>query len=218
MIEFDQDPYRLSGTVYGVLMNDPKSLDAIGDAVNRAPYKAAPEAPVLYLKPRNTLISQNAEMQMAANDTAVEINATIGLVFKKAACRVQKEDVADVVAVIVLVADLTIPHDSFYRPSVRLKARDQSCVMAKKIVPINSIHEIENVVLSVEINGAHARTYSLNKMIRSADQLVADVTDFMTISRGDILLVGLKADAVLAKKGDRFKVTSSLGTVNGVIA
>lgn len=218
MIEFDQDPYRLSGTVYGVLMNDPKSLDAIGDAVNRAPYKAAPVAPVLYLKPRNTLISQNTEMRLAANEAAVEINATIGLVFKRAACRVRKEDVADVVAGMVLVADLTIPHSSFYRPSVRFKARDHSCVMAKSIVPLNSIHEIGSVELSVEINGAHASTYSFNNMVRSADLLVADVTDFMTLSRGDILLIGLKADAVLAKKGDRFKVTSSLGTVNGVIA
>lgn len=218
MIEFDQDPYRLSGTVYGVLMNDPKSLDSIGDAVKQAPYKAAPKAPVLYLKPRNTLISQNAEVKLSTNESVVEINATVGVVFKKAACRVQKKDVADVVAGVVLVADLTIPHEIFYRPSVRFKAQDRSCVIAKKIVPLNSIHEIEGVDLSIEINGAHARTYKLNNMIRSADQLIADVTDFMTLSRGDVLLIGLKANAVLAKKGDRFTVTSSLGSVSGVIA
>ena len=48
-------PYRLSGTVYGVLLNHAPALAALGDAVNAAPYKARPLAPVLYLKPRNTL-------------------------------------------------------------------------------------------------------------------------------------------------------------------
>ena len=48
----DAAPWRLSGVVYGTLLNDPATLAELGDAVHAAPYKAPPRAPVLYLKPR----------------------------------------------------------------------------------------------------------------------------------------------------------------------
>ena len=55
-------PWRLSGTVYGTLLNDPAALAAIGEAANHAPYKAAPRSPVLYLKPRNTLAGHGSHI------------------------------------------------------------------------------------------------------------------------------------------------------------
>jgi len=217
MIEFDQDPYRLSGTVYGVLMNDPDSLLALGEAVKRAPYKAPPQAPVLYIKPRNTLASQRIDVRLGQDQDELEINATIGLVFGHPACRVEKAEALSVVSGITLVADLTIPHDNFYRPSVRYKAIDGSCVFGKKMTPIQSTEDIEGMDLSIEVNGKMVRTYRLNDMVRSADQLVADVTEFMTLSRGDVLLVGLKANPVIVNKGDQVRIASSLGELAGVI-
>ncbi|HEY6354991.1 MAG TPA: 2-hydroxyhepta-2,4-diene-1,7-dioate isomerase, partial [Burkholderiaceae bacterium] len=54
-LSFGFAPYRLSGTVYGVLLNHAPALAALGVQVNEPPYKAPPKAPVLYVKPRNTL-------------------------------------------------------------------------------------------------------------------------------------------------------------------
>ena len=51
----DVPPFRLSGVVYGTLLNHEPALAALGPATHQAPYKAPPKAPVLYLKPRNTL-------------------------------------------------------------------------------------------------------------------------------------------------------------------
>ena len=59
-LTFDVAPYRLSGTVYGVLLNHRDALAALGDAASQPPYKATPKAPVLYLKPRNTLVGPGA--------------------------------------------------------------------------------------------------------------------------------------------------------------
>ena len=54
-VTMDVPPFRLSGTVYGALLNHRTALEALGSAVNEPPYKEAPRAPVLYIKPRNTL-------------------------------------------------------------------------------------------------------------------------------------------------------------------
>ena len=44
------------GTVYGTLLNHLDALAALGDQVHAAPYKAPPRAPILYIKPRNTVV------------------------------------------------------------------------------------------------------------------------------------------------------------------
>ncbi len=38
----------MSGTVYGVILNDISTLQRIGQSLDDAPYKGAPKAPVLY--------------------------------------------------------------------------------------------------------------------------------------------------------------------------
>ena len=54
-ISFDVPPYRLSGNVYGALLNHRSALDLLGQSVHEPPYKSPPRAPVLNVKPRNTL-------------------------------------------------------------------------------------------------------------------------------------------------------------------
>ena len=45
---------HVSGTAYGVILNDAVSVQKIG-SLEAAPYKGAPKAPVLYLKPAGPL-------------------------------------------------------------------------------------------------------------------------------------------------------------------
>jgi 5-oxopent-3-ene-1,2,5-tricarboxylate decarboxylase/2-hydroxyhepta-2,4-diene-1,7-dioate isomerase len=61
-IPFDVVPYRLSGTVYGTLLNHRSAIAALGEAVNQPPYNAPPKAPVLYIKPRNTLAASGSQV------------------------------------------------------------------------------------------------------------------------------------------------------------
>jgi len=72
-------PYRLSGTVYGVLLNHAPALQALGAAVNDAPYKAPPKAPVLYVKPRNTLAAPGSTCELPADVDALQIGANLGI-------------------------------------------------------------------------------------------------------------------------------------------
>lgn len=50
---------KVSGAVYGVILNDAASVRKIG-SLEEAPYKGAPKAPVLYIKPANTRVACNA--------------------------------------------------------------------------------------------------------------------------------------------------------------
>ena len=87
-IPFDAAPWCLSGVVYGVLMNDAAALAALaalGDSVHHALYKAPPKAPVLYVKPRNTLAAAGTHVRVPADAGKFEIGASLGLAAAPAA-------------------------------------------------------------------------------------------------------------------------------------
>ena len=108
----DVPPYRLSGTVYGTLLNHRCALAALGDAVNQPPYNGAPQAPVLYVKPRNTLRSSGAAVTVPADAPELEIGACLGLVIGRAACRLSERAALDSVAGFLIVNDISVPHAS----------------------------------------------------------------------------------------------------------
>ncbi|MEO8122735.1 MAG: fumarylacetoacetate hydrolase family protein, partial [Burkholderiales bacterium] len=82
---FEFAPWRLSGVVYGTLLNDPAALAALGDAASAPPYKAPPSAPVLYLKPRNTLRGSGALVEVPIDAGEFEIGAALGIVIGRVA-------------------------------------------------------------------------------------------------------------------------------------
>lgn len=212
-------PYRLSGTVYGTLMNDPLALAALGEAVHQAPYKAPPKAPVLYVKPRNTLAGEGDALALPAGWEALEIGAALGLVIGRTACRLSVDDALSHVAGYTIVADVSLPHDSFYRPSIRFKARDGFCPIGP-VMPAAAITDPDALGVRVYLDGQLAHTTSTAGRLRPAAQLLAAVTDFMTLQPGDILMLGVAAGAPQARAGQRVAIEiDGLGRLeNAVVA
>jgi 5-oxopent-3-ene-1,2,5-tricarboxylate decarboxylase/2-hydroxyhepta-2,4-diene-1,7-dioate isomerase len=198
-------PYHLSGTVYGTLMNDPQALVALGDSVHQAPYKAPPKAPVLYVKPRNTLTGAGATLALPAGWDALEIGATLGLVIGRTACRVSVNDALTYVAGYTIVADVSLPHDSFYRPSIRFKARDGFCPIGP-VMPASAVAHPNALGVRVYLDGQLAQATTTAGRVRAAAQLLAAVTDFMTLQPGDILMLGVSAGAPQARAGQRVAI------------
>ena len=116
-LTFEFAPYRLSGTVYGVLMNHRAALAALGEAAHQPPYKAPPKAPVLYVKPRNTLVAPGAPLRIDDPAGELEVGAALGVVIGRTACAVAESEALDFVAGYVIVADCSLPHDSYFRPA-----------------------------------------------------------------------------------------------------
>lgn len=188
------------GTVYGTLLNHADALAALGDAVHAAPYKAPPKAPVLYIKPRNTWVGPGDSVVVPAGIDELEIGATLGLVIGRAACRVREEDALAFVAGCVIVSDVSVPHASFYRPSLRFKVRDTFCPIGA-FVPLDAVGSLDALGISVSIDGEVVHRAGTAGLIRPAARLLADVSAFMTLSPGDVLSVGVAAGAPRARAG-----------------
>lgn len=203
---FDFAPYRLSGVVYGTLLNHQPSLAALGGSVNEAPYKAAPKAPVLYVKPRNTLNRDGAPVVMPEGVDALQVGAALGVVMGKTACHLTRANALAHVAGYTVVNDVSVPHDSFYRPSIRLKAHDGFCPISHDVTPAQQVAHPDQLKVNVWVDGKLVHETSTGQRTRDVAQLLVDVTEFMTLQPGDVLMMGVSADAPEAKAGQRVEI------------
>ena len=200
-IAFDFAPYTLSGMVYGSLLNHRSALAALGPAANEPPYKAPPIAPVLYIKPRNTLALSGDIVRIPLGTLELEVGACLGLVIGRTACRVSEAQALAHVAGYLIVADVSIPHDSYHRPSIRYKARDGYCPLGPAVSKPAAVGSPDALTLRTYIDGALLQTATTSDLIRSAARLLADVTEFMTLSPGDVLALGAAAPAPRVRSG-----------------
>jgi 5-oxopent-3-ene-1,2,5-tricarboxylate decarboxylase/2-hydroxyhepta-2,4-diene-1,7-dioate isomerase len=199
-------PLPFIGTVYGALLNHRAALAALGDAVNHAPYKAAPKAPVLYIKPRNTHIGDGDDIVVPADADALQIGATLGIVIGRTACRVGEHEALSFVAGYTVCNDVSVPHDSYYRPSLRFKCRDTFLPIGPGIVDGRAVADPDALALRGEIDGRTVQRSSTGGMLRPVARLLADVSDFMTLDAGDVLLLGVPLGAPLARAGQRVRI------------
>lgn len=207
------------GTVYGALLNDPHTLARLGEALLRPPYGAPPRAPVLYIKTANTRCGDGVAVPVPPEPGVVLVDATLGLVIGRSACRVDEAQALQHVAGYVIASDLSLPHDSVYRPAVRQRCRDG-------FLPLSLLHDRAalpdpgTTEVRVHIDGQLCLRRPLGRAVRGAARLIADVSEFMTLEAGDILLMGPPEGAPLARIGQSVQIeVPGLGTLHhGLVA
>jgi 5-oxopent-3-ene-1,2,5-tricarboxylate decarboxylase / 2-hydroxyhepta-2,4-diene-1,7-dioate isomerase len=205
-LPMDVPPYRLSGTVYGTLLNHRTALAALGATIDEPPYRGAPRAPVLYIKPRNTLLTDGASVTVPRDAAELEIGATLGLVIGRPACRVAEAAALEYVAGFLIVNDVSVPHSSFYRPAVRCMARDGFCPLGPRVVPRDEVANPDALTIRVSVDGSLRQVATTAELVRPVARLLAEVTDFMTLAPGDVLAVGVAVPAARVRAGQQASI------------
>ena len=201
----DGAPYRLTGTVYGTLLNHRTAVAALGGAMSQPPYKAAPKAPVLYVKPRNTLAASEDVVSVPAEVAELEVGACLGLVIGQTACWLTESNALEHVAGYLVVNDISVPHPNYYRPSVRYKARDGFCPLGA-VTARAHISDPNALTIRTYIDDQLVQTASTAELMRSVQRLLVDVTEFMTLVPGDILATGVAAPAPRVRAGQTVSI------------
>ena len=185
------------GTVYGTLLNFKAELTAMQPQMNQPPYKAPPQAPVLYIKPANTWSGNGASIAVPARVPEVEIGATIAMVMSHQQIRY------------VLMNDLSIPHSSFFRPPVKFKCLDGFLGIGSHTIETDKPQDFK---LEVRVNGKLVQSLDFSQLVRPAAQLLTDVSEFMTLRAGDVLMLGCDClptgKRPVAKVGDVITISS----------
>ncbi len=196
--------------IYGVILNDKKTLDTLASELSEAPYENPAQAPVLYIKPNNTL-NTTGNVALPKDSQSLEVGATLGVVIGKTATGLSANNALDAVRGLVVAVDLSIPHDSYYRPAIYQKCFDDSLLLSE----VYPYQDVTNLSLTTLIGNKPATWHTLSDLNRDVVQLLVDVTEFMTLEAGDVLLLGVTYQAPQIKSGETAKVTcSGLGEIS----
>ncbi len=196
-------PYRLSGQVYGALLNHRPQLAALGDAAHQPPYKAPPKAPVLAVMPRHTWSADGDPLAVPVGEPGLEIGVALGIVLGRVACRVSPAQALACVAGYLLLGEISLPLTSHYRPAVRMRARDGFCPVGRLVVSATAVMQPDALAARVRIDGRIAHETNTGDRLRDVAHLVADVSEFMTLQPGDVLSLGRSHGAPLATLGQQ---------------
>jgi 5-oxopent-3-ene-1,2,5-tricarboxylate decarboxylase/2-hydroxyhepta-2,4-diene-1,7-dioate isomerase len=192
-------------TVVGALLNFRGAWQAMEPAMHLPPHHRPPVHPVLYLKPANTWSTGGRAVVLPADVAEIEIGAALGVVIGRAAARVRRADALAHVAGYRIVNDVTVPHATVLRPPLRQKCRDGFCPMGP-VVDAARVPDPDALAIRAYVNDALRQSGSTRDLIRDLAQLIADVSEFMTLDTGDVLLVGIPEGAPRARAGDRMAV------------
>ena len=194
-------PWLPQGTVYGTLLNFRREWDLWVTRMTQDPHKAAPQAPILYVKSANTFSPAGQDLLLQDGVTEVDIGATLGLVIG---------DDATVVGA-TLLCDWSVPHASYYRPPVKFRCRDGFLALPQQVTQ-GQVADWAALQIEVRRNGERVQTLDLRELMRDLPTLLADVGEFMTLQAGDVLMVGTDCLAdgsrPRAQAGDRVEISA----------
>lgn len=189
----------IAGNVYGVVLNDGEELLKLAPEFQTKPYNAPPQAPVVYMKPGNAIARGPVKVAAGAQVNAA---ATLALLFARDATKCSAAEALDNVGGVALALDISYPRKDYYRPAIVQQNGDGFLALGDWQAPLFP------AVIATAIDGNPAHSWPLDRLNRSPAQLVADLSQFMTLRAGDVLLVGLPGDAPQVSAGQSVTVTA----------
>ena len=194
-------PWQPQGTVYGTLLNFRREWNLWTPRMTQDPHKAAPKAPVLYVKTANTFSPAGQDLWLQDGVAEVDIGATLGLVMG--------DD--GQVAGAALLCDWSVPHASYYRPPVKFRCRDGFLALPQQVTA-GQLSDWAALQIAVRRNGESVQTVDVRGLVRDLPTLLAEVDEFMTLQPGDVLMVGtdclVDGTRARAQAGDRVDISA----------
>ncbi|NWK76710.1 fumarylacetoacetate hydrolase family protein [Aquitalea sp. LB_tupeE] len=194
-----------TGTVYGVALNHRSLLEQLEADFQQPPYQKAPATPVLFIKPRNTHAGHSSAIALPTQAGKVFAGGALGVVIGKVASKVAEDQALAVLAGYTVVNEISLEESSFYRPAVKAKCRDGFCPMGPWLVDAAAINPL-NVEIRSYLNGELAETNHSRDWLRSVPQLIAALSQFMTLQPGDVIIPATPLRQLEIRPGDTVAV------------
>ncbi len=191
-------------TVFGVALNYQTVLAEHAKTFTEKPYVFLPKKPVLFIKTPNTYNFSGKVVKPQSE--RLQAGATLAVVIGKSATRVSIADALSYVKGVVVGNEFSLPEESFYRPAIKAKCRDGFMALSENIVPLSEISNVNGLEITVSVNGEEKQKANTNEWIRDIAALISEITDYMTLHEGDVLLTGTPAGRFDLEVGDEVTI------------
>ena len=185
----------------------PHTVFALGlnyaDHAKELAFKA-PEVPLVFLKGPNAFTGHRCHSRRPADATYMHYECELAVVIGRQGRNIKKEDAYDYVAGYTVANDYAIRDylENYYRPNLKVKNRDSTTPLGPWLVDRADVPDPMNLKLTTSINGKATQEGSTKDMIFDIPALIAYLSEFMTLSPGDMILTGTPEGLADTKPGD----------------
>jgi 5-oxopent-3-ene-1,2,5-tricarboxylate decarboxylase/2-hydroxyhepta-2,4-diene-1,7-dioate isomerase len=202
---------------------EPRTIFAVG--LNYADHArelafAPQQEPLVFLKGPNAIAGHRASTPRPADVKLMHYECELAVVIGRSARGVQAG------AALACVAGYTVANDyavrdyleNYYRPNLRAKNRDGATLLGPWLVDATDVPDPMNLELRTTINGTVTQRGNTRDMIFDVRHLIAHLSSFMTLSRGDVILTGTPEGVANVNPGDEVVTEiESVGRLVGYI-
>ena len=163
-----------------------------------------PKEPLFFLKPPSSIIGDGDAIELPPQSQQVEHEGEIGLVIGKRLKQASARDAVSAIRGIVALNDVTARdlqrQDSQW---TRAKGFDTFCPIGE---PGRVPNDLSSLTVITRVNGAERQRGSASEMIFPIGDLLAYVSNVMTLEPDDIVATGTPAGVGILKPGDEVEV------------
>lgn len=167
-------------------------------------------APIIFTKPETTLLKNNAPFEIPSVSNEVAYEVELAFKISKAGKNISEVDALSYVDAVAVCIDFTAK--DVLKASRENKgpwALAKGFDGATPISDFVSLDQFEgDINFALDLNGERLQTGNSSLMVYTLPQIIAHISQFMTLNPGDIILSGTPAHGVgLVKTGDKLLAT-----------
>jgi len=172
-----------------------------------------PDRPLLFLKPPNTLSGHGDTVTLPAGKEQVEHEAELTVVIGEQARNVPAADAMDYVAGFTCANDVSNRDDQDREQNwVRGKAFDNAAPLGPVVATPDEVPD--DAAVELRVNGETRQEGSREQFIFDIPELIEEITTYLTLEPGDVILTGTPAGVGPLEDGDRVEVeVEGVGTL-----
>ncbi len=164
-----------------------------------------PDRPMLFMKGPNAVASHGDTIELLPGKDQIDWEAELGVVIGEQCRRVDAADAMDVVAGYTAGNDISNRDDQRVEQNwIRGKAFDNALPLGPALVPPDTVPDDASIELSV--NGETKQSSSIDELIFSVPELIEEITTYVTLEPGDVILTGTPYGVGGLEDGDEVAV------------
>ena len=214
----------------GSCISNPGKFVAIGlNYLDHAEETGAkvPSEPIVFMKASSCVNGPNDDIEITSYSKKLDWEVELGIVIGKEAKNISEKNSSDHILGYCLVNDISEREWQIEKMGqwVKGKSHDTFVPIGPYLVTSDEIKDVNNLNLSLDVNGKRMQTGNTNKMIFNVYHIVAYLSKYMSLQAGDIITTGTppgvgmgKKPQVFLKNGDTLRLSiDNLGEQNSKV-
>ena len=214
----------------GSCISNPGKFVAIGlNYLDHAEETGAkvPSEPIVFMKASSCVNGPNDDIEITSYSKKLDWEVELGIVIGKEAKNISEKNSSDHILGYCLVNDISEREWQIEKMGqwVKGKSHDTFGPIGPYLVTSDEIKDVNNLNLSLDLNGKRMQTGNTNKMIFNVYHIVAYLSKYMSLQAGDIITTGTppgvgmgKKPQVFLKNGDTLRLSIvNLGEQNSKV-